>query len=132
MKNKNQNKNQNKSIYIQLKLTRKEHNLKQKDIAKLLNITPQAYSLYETGKRKMPSEYMRILEKYFNVDKYALYDIFENGKLFELYGENAKNYEENDFFVIIYGNICPEAQKEINDFVAYIKNKYGYPRIEKK
>ena len=42
-------------MYIKrLKDLREDHDLKQKQIAELLNITRPQYSLYETGKRDIP------------------------------------------------------------------------------
>ena len=49
-----------------LKDLREDHDLKQFAIADLLNITRQQYSLYETGRRDIPAEYIRILAKFYN------------------------------------------------------------------
>lgn len=42
------------AIYTILKDLREDKDLRQTDIATLLNITQQQYSLYEAGKRKLP------------------------------------------------------------------------------
>lgn len=49
-----------------LKDLREDFDKKQYEIAELLNITRQQYSLYETGKRDIPAEYIRKLAKYYN------------------------------------------------------------------
>lgn len=49
-----------------LKDLREDYDKKQHEIAKYLNITRQQYSLYETGKRDIPAEYIRKLAKYYN------------------------------------------------------------------
>ncbi len=49
-----------------LKEMRVKKNLSQKDIAKILNISQQQYSLYETGKRLIPTNYICILADFYN------------------------------------------------------------------
>jgi len=49
----------------QLAKYREENQIDQKDIAKLLEITPQTVSNYETGKNKIPYEKLIILCNYY-------------------------------------------------------------------
>lgn len=49
-----------------LKDLREDKDLKQKDIAALLKIKQQQYSLYETGKRDLPFELAITLAKFYN------------------------------------------------------------------
>lgn len=49
-----------------LKDLREDFDKKQFEIAKLLDITRQQYSLYELGKRDIPADYIRKLAKYYN------------------------------------------------------------------
>ena len=49
-----------------LKDLREDFDKKQYEIAELLNITRQQYSLYELGRRDIPAEYIRKLAKYYN------------------------------------------------------------------
>lgn len=44
-----------------------DNDLRQEDIAKLLNITGQAYGMYENGKRSLPIEHLIKLSKFYNV-----------------------------------------------------------------
>lgn len=44
------------NFYERLRDTRKDNDLSQNEIAKVLKITQQQYSLYETGKRPLPAE----------------------------------------------------------------------------
>ena len=46
---------------------RTDNDLLQEDIANLLDISKQAYGLYENGKRKLPIKYLIILSKYYRV-----------------------------------------------------------------
>ena len=46
---------------------REDFNLKQKDIAKLLNITQQTYSLWENGSKIIPLKHLNSLCNYYNV-----------------------------------------------------------------
>ena len=50
-----------------LKQLRIENNKLQKDVAKYLNISRQYYSEYERGLRKLPTEVIIKLSKYYNV-----------------------------------------------------------------
>jgi len=49
-----------------LKDLREDRDLKQKDIADLLEIKQQQYSLYETGKRDLPLELAIVLAKFYH------------------------------------------------------------------
>ena len=46
---------------------RTDKDLKQKDIADILNITYQQYQLYESGKRKIPVDKFKELCDYYNI-----------------------------------------------------------------
>ena len=46
---------------------REDKDLKQADIAKLLQITQQQYQLYESGKRDLPLRFACVLAEYYNV-----------------------------------------------------------------
>lgn len=48
-----------------LRNLRESKDLTQTEIAQLLKITRQQYSLYETGKRRIPAHYLRILAEYY-------------------------------------------------------------------
>ncbi len=50
-----------------IRALREDRDLKQKDIAELLQTTQQYYSQYETGKRALPIEHLITLCKYYNV-----------------------------------------------------------------
>ncbi len=49
-----------------LKDLREDHDLTQKVLSEILDITRPQYSLYETGKRDIPVDLLRILAKYYN------------------------------------------------------------------
>lgn len=54
-------------LYLRLLELRKSKGLTQVDMAKLLKITPQAYSLYETNKNNINNETLCILADFFEV-----------------------------------------------------------------
>lgn len=54
-------------LSLRLKQLREERNLKQKDIAKLLNISVSAYGFYEQGKRDPSKETIAFLANFYNV-----------------------------------------------------------------
>lgn len=49
-----------------LKDLREDCDKKQHEVAEFLKITRQQYSLYETGKRDIPADYIRKLAKFYN------------------------------------------------------------------
>ena len=54
-------------LYQRLRDLREDADKTQKEIAKLLGISSQHYSLYETGKREMPMHHFVTLANYYNV-----------------------------------------------------------------
>ncbi len=46
---------------------REDSDLRQRQLAELLNIKQQQYSLYETGKRDLPLQYALELSKFYNI-----------------------------------------------------------------
>ena len=53
--------------YQRLRDLREDADLKQRQIAELLNMTVQQYSLYERGEREIPFHHVITLAKYYNV-----------------------------------------------------------------
>lgn len=47
-------------------ITRKENNLYQKDVAKVLNLTPESYSMKERGRIQFKANEMFVLSEFFN------------------------------------------------------------------
>ena len=54
-------------LYQRLKDLREDADKTQADVAELLGISRQHYSLYETGKREMPMHHFVTLAKYYNI-----------------------------------------------------------------
>ncbi len=61
--------------YKRLRDMREDHDLKQREIANILNITQQVYSEYEIGIREIPLHKIIILAKYYNVSLDYLTDL---------------------------------------------------------
>ena len=72
---------------IRMRNLREDHDLTQEEVAKLLNITRPQYSLYETGKRDIPVDLLRILAKFYNT---SLDYIVGETDIFERYPEIKK------------------------------------------
>lgn len=53
--------------YIRIRDLREDHDLKQKDMAQILNCSQQVYSNYELGQRDIPTEILIRLSQYYNV-----------------------------------------------------------------
>lgn len=54
-----------------------DNELRQEDVAKVLNITSQAYGMYESGKRSLPIEHLITLCKHYNVSSDYLLGLTE-------------------------------------------------------
>ena len=52
--------------YARLRILRRERKLSQREVAKLLNCTQEAYGMYELGKRRISLDKLIILAKYYN------------------------------------------------------------------
>jgi plasmid maintenance system antidote protein VapI len=69
------------------KYTDADHPLTQEQIAQLLKITRPQYSLYETGKRDIPVDLLRILAKFYNI---SIDFIVGDTDIMERYPESRK------------------------------------------
>ncbi len=49
-----------------LRNLREDHDLLQKDVAKIINVSQRGYSHYETGNTDIPTEVLKILARYYN------------------------------------------------------------------
>ena len=61
-----------------LKNLREDKDLKQQQIADFLKITRQQYSLYETGKRDMPAEFIKLLAKFYHTSTDYILELTDN------------------------------------------------------
>lgn len=64
--------------FKRIKDLREDNDLLQKDIAKLLGISQQYYSEYESGKRTITISHLITLAKYYNVSIDYLVDLSNN------------------------------------------------------
>jgi len=70
-------------IYRRLHDLREDHDLKQKDLAEILNCSQQVYSNYELGQRDIPTEILIRLSEYYKVSVDYLLGLSNNPKRFE-------------------------------------------------
>ncbi len=59
---------------------REDADLRQKDLAKVLSITVQQYSLYERGEREIPFHHVITLAKFYNVSIDYIAGLINNKK----------------------------------------------------
>ena len=64
-----------------LKSIREDHDIKQKDIAKILNVSQNTYSQYETGVISLTAEVLIKLSDYYKVSIDYLLDRTNNPKI---------------------------------------------------
>lgn len=86
---------------------REDFNLKQKDIAKLLNITQQTYSLWENGSKIIPLKHLNSLCNYYNVSMDYMLGLsnknsFNNGKYNidkKIIGRRLKEFRKEKYYL---------------------------------
>lgn len=66
---------------------REDFNLKQKDIANILNITQQSYSLWENGTKIIPLKHLNSLCNYYNVSMDYMLGLF-NTRHYDVFNKN--------------------------------------------
>lgn len=54
-------------LFKRIRELREDHDLKQKDLADILNCSQQVYSNYELGQRDIPTDILIKLSRYYNV-----------------------------------------------------------------
>ncbi len=54
------------NIYYRIRALREDHDLTQKEIAKILNMSQTGYSKYETGENDIPTKILIQLAKYYH------------------------------------------------------------------
>lgn len=70
-------------IYKNLKSIREDNDIKQREIAQVLNVSQNTYSQYETGVIAITAEVLIILADYYNVSIDYLLDRTSNPKVNE-------------------------------------------------
>nr|DAO04665.1 MAG TPA: repressor protein [Caudoviricetes sp.] len=96
-----------------LRRLRAEKGVSQQVVADYLNITKQAYSLYELGKREPDFETLLKLGEYFNVSTDYI-----------LRGEDIETSSDNDIkFALFNGSegVTDEMFEEVKQFAAMVK-----------
>lgn len=94
-----------KKLKNNLQKLRKQSDLSQTDLAKMLGVTRQAISLYEQGKRQLKEKDIATLTKYFNVTKNYLLGAYSKEEIIKIvHDEYAKQRQSQDnkvyFFVV--------------------------------
>ncbi len=98
-----------------LKLLRKERNLTQADVAKVLNITVSAYGNYELGQRSPTPEMLIKLARFYNVSVDVLLNVENNLE------------EEKQGAKILSGGKC--ANEHLNNYIDILQAKRKKIRI---
>ena len=73
----------NGNIYHRIRALREAHDLTQKEIAKILNMSQTGYSKYETGENDIPTKILIQLAKYYHTSVDYLLGITDINKPYE-------------------------------------------------
>lgn len=89
--------------FQRLRDLREDHDLKQADVAKLLQTTQEQYSLYERGEREMPMRHFMTLAQYYNVSLDYLAGLISTPHTLYEQKASTKNkisFEDTDSFLL--------------------------------
>lgn len=111
-------------IYENLRKIREEKGYTQNDVAEILNIKRQQYQLYESGKREIPSRFVKQLAAVYKVSADCIlganYDEEIEAPIEELIEKAIHNYEELEE---MYDNTDNEDfKKELGVMIGKIKS----------
>lgn len=70
-------------MYMRLKELREDNDLKQTEIAKLLNVNQNTYSQYENGKRQIPISSLIALAEFYNTSVDYILNLTDNRTPYE-------------------------------------------------
>lgn len=105
------------TFYEKIKELRLNKKVSQQEVADFLEVTKQAYSLYELGKRNVDNEALLKLSEYFGVSvDYLL------GKT-----DNKPEVSDDDIKFALFGGdgeITDEMYNDVKNFAQFIKEKY--------
>lgn len=94
-----------------LQKLRKQNELSQNDVAKLLGVTRQAISLYEQGKRQLKEKDINTLVKYFNVSRNYLLGAYSKEEIAKIAQETYKKdyfQRSSDILIKVFSTICDD------------------------
>lgn len=115
-------------IATRLKSLRKEKKLTQRQLASKLQISQSTVALYETGNREPDIDTLEKIADFFDVTLDYLAGRTDHPKEFLKYpGETLAFHRSDDPM----DDLPPEAQKEVEQFKAYIRHKYRQKFEEK-
>lgn len=77
-------------LYEKIRNIREDKDIKQKEMAKFLNMQPSTYNAYEKGKRTISAELLRNICIFLNVSSDELLDLQINNSYCSLNNENIK------------------------------------------
>ena len=69
-----------KQCYERLRDLREDNDLKQKEVAEILNTTQQVYSRYENGLNEIPMHHLVTLSKFYKVSTDYILGLTDNSK----------------------------------------------------
>lgn len=109
-------------IYQRLKDLREDENLKQKDIAEIINTTANYYGDYEKGKRDIPTSRMIQLAKYYKVSMDYITGL-TNDK-----GGMHKNNEEETEILKLYNSLDDKRKGKAELFLEQLAKQQSKER----
>lgn len=114
--------NTNKKVSDIIRDLREDNDLKQSEIAKIINSTQQQYSRYELGVSDIPSQTIIKLAEHYNVSTDYLLGRLFNSKSFNDIHKIAKDSATLSL-VTTMSELTPMEKSELLNYIEYIKYK---------
>lgn len=101
---------------------REDNDLKQSDLAKVLSVSQQYYSKYETGQYELPIRHIITLAKFYNISSDYLLGLTD-------YSDTIENSAINTPAKILFNDILElsdKSKKAVKDYVELLKLREKY------
>lgn len=116
------------SFSDRLKDLRNSKGLTQQDLADILKVERPTIAGYETKGKQPDYEKLLILSEYFNV---SIDWLLGNSEIKEQAEKILERSNDSEYTIALHDNrgydeeLPEEARKEINDFIEFVRHKYG-------
>ena len=103
---------------------REDHDLKQSDIAKILSVSQQYYSKYETGQNELPVRHLITLAKFYNISADYLLGISD----FSTAMQNMKSDTPMKKLINDISELNNKSKAAVRDYVDLLKLREQYDK----
>lgn len=111
-----------KSLGRILRELREDHDLKQKDIAKILGTSQQIYSNYENDKSEIPLHHLVTLADFYHLSLDSLTNRTFPVDLLNLLNQNFHENMNNANLLLLVDSLPPHKRESLLDYILFLKS----------